>query len=74
MTTPDRVLGIAAALLAFKVKSITVDGERVVCGLGGVTDFNRLRAALGRKRSRQAFLLYALDLLELDGIDLRREP
>ena len=29
--------------------------------------------AMGRTGSRQAFL-YAFDLLELDGIDLRREP
>jgi bifunctional non-homologous end joining protein LigD len=45
----------------------------VVCGPDGATDFNRLRAAMGRKGSRQAFL-YAFDLLELDGQDLRREP
>jgi bifunctional non-homologous end joining protein LigD len=38
-----------------------------------VTDFDRLRAALGRKGSRQAFL-YAFDLLGLDGQDLRCEP
>ena len=59
--------------MALKVRSVTIDGEGVVCGPDGVTDFNRLRAALGRKGSRQAFL-YAFDLLELDGIDLRREP
>ncbi len=69
----ERAPGIAEALMALKVKSITIDGEGVVCGPDGVTDFNRLRAALGRKGSRQAFL-YAFDLLELDGIDLRREP
>ena len=69
----DRAPAIAEALLALKVKSVTIDGEGVVCGPDGVTDFNRLRAALGRKGSRQAFL-YAFDLLELDGEDLRREP
>ena len=31
------------------------------------------RATLGRQGSRQAFL-YAFDLLELDGENLRREP
>jgi bifunctional non-homologous end joining protein LigD len=69
----DRAPGIAEALMALKVRSVTIDGEGVVCGPDGVTDFNRLRAALGRSRSRQAFL-YAFDLLELDGQDLRREP
>ena len=39
----------------------------------GVTDFDLLRAALGRPRPREVFL-YAFDLLELDGRDMRREP
>jgi hypothetical protein len=37
--------------MALKVKSVTIDGEGVVCWPNGVTDFNRLRAALGRKIS-----------------------
>ena len=69
----DRAPVIAEALLALNVRSVTIDGEGVVCGPDGVTDFDRLRAAMGRKGSRQAFL-YAFDLLELDGQDLRREP
>jgi bifunctional non-homologous end joining protein LigD len=36
-------------------------------------DFDRLRAVVGRKGSRDAFL-YAFDLLELDGEDLRGKP
>src|SRR5271165_1917049 len=43
----DRAPGIAEALMALKVRSVTIDGEGVVCGPDGVTDFNRLRAALG---------------------------
>jgi bifunctional non-homologous end joining protein LigD len=70
----DRAPVIAEALLALNVRSVTIDGEGVVCGPDGVTDFNRLRAALGRKGSRQAFL-YAFDVLEAGhGQDLRREP
>ena len=39
-----------------------------------MTDFERLRTALaGRGGSRSAFL-FAFDLLELDGEDLRRHP
>jgi bifunctional non-homologous end joining protein LigD len=38
----------------------------------GISDFELLRATVGRKGSRGAFL-YTFDLLELDGIDLRRE-
>jgi bifunctional non-homologous end joining protein LigD len=41
-----------------------------VCRADGVTDFDRLRAAVGRLGARDAFL-FAFDLLELDGEDLR---
>jgi ATP dependent DNA ligase domain len=68
----DRVPRIADALTALRVKSVTIDGEGVVCGRDGVTDFNLMRVAVGRKGSRKAFL-YAFDLLELDGVDLGRE-
>ena len=66
----DRVPLIAEALAKLRVKSMTLDGEGVVCGPDGVSDFDRLRAAVGRMGSRDAFL-YAFDLLELDGNDLR---
>jgi bifunctional non-homologous end joining protein LigD len=69
----DRVPVIAEALVALRVRSVTIDGEGVVCRADGVTDFDRLWAAVARKGSREAFL-YAFDLLELDGTDLRREP
>ena len=62
----DRAPAIVEALMALNIRSVTIDGEGVVCGPDGVTDFDRLRAAMGRKGSRQAFL-YAFDLLELDG-------
>jgi bifunctional non-homologous end joining protein LigD len=67
----DRVPLIAEALAKLRVKSLTLDGEGVVCGPDGVTDFDRLRAAVRRLGSRDAFL-YAFDLLEIDGEDLRR--
>jgi bifunctional non-homologous end joining protein LigD len=50
---------------------VTLDGEGVVCREDRVSDFDRLRAAVGRPGSRDAFL-YAFDLLEIDGEDLRR--
>jgi ATP-dependent DNA ligase len=68
----NRVPRIAEALASLRVKSVTLDGEGVVCGADGVSDFDRLRAALGRLGSRRAFL-YAFDILELDGVDLGRE-
>ena len=66
----DRVPLIAEALAKLLVKSVTLDGEGVACRPDGVSDFDRLRAAVGRVGSRDAFL-YAFDLLELNGDDLR---
>jgi bifunctional non-homologous end joining protein LigD len=66
----DRVPLIAEALTKLRVRSVTLDGEGVVCRPDGVSDFDRLRAAVGRMGSRDAFL-YAFDLLEIDGEDLR---
>jgi bifunctional non-homologous end joining protein LigD len=68
----DRVPRIAEALAKLRVRSVTIDGEGVVCRSDGVSDFDRLRAAVGRMGSRDAFL-YAFDLLEINGTDLRRD-
>jgi bifunctional non-homologous end joining protein LigD len=53
-----------------KVRSCLIDGEVVCCDEKGLTSFQLLRH---RGNEPQAFL-YAFDLLELDGQDLRREP
>jgi bifunctional non-homologous end joining protein LigD len=66
----DRMPLIAEALQALRVNSVTIDGEGVVCSKDGVSDFELLRAAVGRKGSRNAFP-YAFDILELDGHDFR---
>ena len=58
--------GSHEGVAALRVKSVTIDGEGVVCGEDGVADFDRLRAAVGRMGSRDAFL-YAFDLLEING-------
>jgi len=69
----DRVPRIAEALAALPVTSVTIDGEAVLCDSAGVSDFDRLRGALARRGSPEVFL-YAFDLLELDGHDLRQSP
>ena len=53
-----------------KVRSCLIDGEVVCCDERGVATFQLLRH---RRNEPQAFL-YAFDLLELNGMDLRREP
>jgi len=69
----ERVPAIAEAVRALPVSSATLDGEGVVCDPDGVTDFDLLRAALGRMGSRRAFL-FAFDVLEIGGRDLRASP
>ena len=69
----DRVPRIVDTLLRLPASSVTLDGEGVASDSNGVTNFELLRAALGRPGKREVFL-YAFDLLELDGRDLRREP
>jgi bifunctional non-homologous end joining protein LigD len=53
-----------------KVRSCLIDGEAVVCDKHGLAVFDRLRY----RRADASVFLYAFDLLELDGQDLRREP
>jgi bifunctional non-homologous end joining protein LigD len=65
--------GIVKAMQALPVKSAVLDGEGVICGTDGKSDFDRLRACFSRRGAPEAFL-FAFDLLELDGRDLRREP
>ena len=53
-----------------KVRSCLIDGELVCCDERGLATFQLLHH---RRNERKAFL-YAFDLLELNGDDLRREP
>jgi bifunctional non-homologous end joining protein LigD len=66
----DRYPLIAAAVGALRVRSCLIDGEAVACGDDGLPAFDRLRY----RRQDGAVFLFAFDLLELDGVDLRREP
>jgi ATP-dependent DNA ligase len=61
---------IAEAAGALQVRSFLVDGEAVCCDHTGVAVFEKLR---GRREDRHVFL-YAFDLIEINGQDLRREP
>jgi bifunctional non-homologous end joining protein LigD len=61
---------IVEAVNHLKVRSCLIDGEAVCCDEKGLAVFHVLRR---RGNESQAFL-YAFDLLELDGTDLRREP
>jgi bifunctional non-homologous end joining protein LigD len=66
----DRYPAVAAAAGKLRARSFIMDGEAVVVGVDGVAVFD----ALHRRRKASDALLYAFDLLELDGEDLRPLP
>ena len=47
-----------------------IDGEAVACDENGLSNFDRIRY----RRHDATVFLYAFDLIELNGADLRREP
>jgi hypothetical protein len=61
---------VVEAVNHLKVRSCLIDGEVVCCDERGLATFQLLRH---RRNEPQAFL-YAFDLVELNGADLRREP
>jgi bifunctional non-homologous end joining protein LigD len=65
-----RYPAIARTAAALRCTSFTIDGEAVVCGPDGVAIFD----ALHRRGTVSEAMLYAFDLLELDGEDLRDMP
>jgi bifunctional non-homologous end joining protein LigD len=62
-----RYTAISVTGILLRVRSFTLDGEAVVCGQDGV-------AALHRHCTVSEAMLYAFDLLELDGEDIRGLP
>ena len=66
----DRYPLIAKAVAALKAASATIDGEAVYCDPNGVADFDKLHSRVHDGE----VILYAFDLLELDGDDFRPQP
>jgi bifunctional non-homologous end joining protein LigD len=66
----DRFPLIAEAAGALKVRSFLMDGEAVACDGDGMPSFDRLRY----RRGDGTVFLWAFDLIQLNGEDLRREP
>jgi bifunctional non-homologous end joining protein LigD len=66
----DRFPLIVETLANLRSRSCIIDGEAVACDDNGLAVFDRIRC---RRHDGKVFL-YAFDLIELDGDDLRREP
>jgi bifunctional non-homologous end joining protein LigD len=67
----DRYSGIVRAAAGLRCKSAIIDGEAIVQDEYGASDYESLQSAM-RVRP-QSIILYAFDLLHLDGKDLRQE-
>jgi bifunctional non-homologous end joining protein LigD len=61
---------IVEALAKLRSRSCIIDGEAVACGEDGIASFDRIRY----RRHDEGVFLYAFDLIELDGEDMRRDP
>jgi bifunctional non-homologous end joining protein LigD len=62
--------GIAAAAEQINAKSFTIDGETVVLGPDGLSRFEELN----RREPADTAILYAFDLIEHNGADMRNRP
>ena len=65
-----RFSAIAEALTGLRSRSCIIDGEAVACDENGLASFERIRY---RQHDGDVFL-YAFDLIELNGDDMRRDP
>jgi ATP-dependent DNA ligase len=61
---------IVEALERLRSRSCIIDGEAVACDDNGVASFDLIR----HHRANGSVFLYAFDLIELNGDDLRRDP
>jgi len=57
-------------LARLRSRSRIIDGEAVACDDNGVASFDLIR----HQRADDSIFLYAFDLIELNGDDLRRDP
>ena len=64
---------VPEALAALPLARALIDGELVVEGAAGASDFSALQADLSEGRSDR-FVFYAFDLVHCDGVDLSRVP
>jgi bifunctional non-homologous end joining protein LigD len=69
----QRLPSLARELLQLPLKSALLDGEVVVLGQDGVSDFQRLQNSL-EEGKEGACVYFAFDALFLDGYDLRALP
>jgi ATP-dependent DNA ligase len=66
----DRYPWIVEAALKNRQERFVIDGEAVILGIDGISDFNALHSG----KHNEEVQLCAFDMLAMDGEDLRRLP
>jgi ATP-dependent DNA ligase len=61
---------IVETMARLRPQSCTIDGEAVACGADGIASFELIR----RWKTDETVFMWAFDLIELNGDDLRRDP
>jgi bifunctional non-homologous end joining protein LigD len=61
---------IVETVARLRSRSCIIDGEAVACDDDGMTNFDRVRY----RRNDACVFLYAFDVIEVNGDDLRRDP
>jgi bifunctional non-homologous end joining protein LigD len=67
---PPRHRGNLPVAARLRSRSRIIDGEAVACDENGVASFNLVRY----RHHDESIFLYAFDLIELNGDDMRRDP
>jgi bifunctional non-homologous end joining protein LigD len=70
MISPHRFPLIVETAARLRSRSCIIDGEAVACDDNGVASFDLVRY----HRANERIFLYAFDLIELNGDDLRPDP
>jgi bifunctional non-homologous end joining protein LigD len=61
---------IVEAMAKLRVRSCIIDGEAVACDEDGPSSFDHIRY----RQNDESVFMWAFDLIELDGYDLRLDP
>jgi bifunctional non-homologous end joining protein LigD len=67
----ERFPAIVRAAANLRCQSAIIDGEAIVQNGDGASDFEALSSAM--RRQPHSIIVYAFDLLHLDGKDMRQE-
>jgi bifunctional non-homologous end joining protein LigD len=65
---------VVKAVGELECRSAVIDGEVAVTEPSGRTSFQKLQNIFEKRGARTGITYYVFDLLELDGVDLSREP